>query len=279
MTNDLLPKGKNHSRSDMEFNDEYFCPNCNAILNEQLGFNPDEGSWICKKCGQVLYGDVYEGEKYPGVMWYCNKCHALLNKQPSFSDCHNSWVCTVCGCSNELNEIVMPATRVETFKEKVVSTFEKSKPKIKKSIKWVAIIGGVAATAVGAYLISKNSDTDNSKDTALTGFGTIDGFVGQTCPLCGAPLDGDDEVPDPWGVIRYECTNPDCHGIFYRENGGELESLEDRHRARQSNNQKCSNCGQSLSGGSYTAPWENGNNPDGYVKCPHCGYVNFQWDD
>ncbi|GEM_PF-3545240 len=31
----------------------------------------------------------------------------------------------------------------------------------------------------------------------------------------------------------------------------------------------CENCGQKMVGGSYTAPWENGNNPDGYVKCPH----------
>lgn len=42
---------------------------------------------------------------------------------------------------------------------------------------------------------------------------------------------------------------------------------------------KCSNCRSSLKGGSYTAPWENGNNSDGYVKCPHCGYINFNLED
>lgn len=38
---------------------------------------------------------------------------------------------------------------------------------------------------------------------------------------------------------------------------------------------KCIHCGQSLEGGAYTAAWENGNNPDGYIRCPHCRKVNF----
>lgn len=42
---------------------------------------------------------------------------------------------------------------------------------------------------------------------------------------------------------------------------------------------RCVNCQNSLKGGEYTGAWENGNNPDAYVKCPHCGYVNFLFDD
>lgn len=34
----------------------------------------------------------------------------------------------------------------------------------------------------------------------------------------------------------------------------------------------CPSCGQSLEGGDYTAPWEDGDNSYGYVTCPHCGY-------
>ena len=29
--------------------DEYFCPNCGAILNDQLGFDPDAGTWTVRK--------------------------------------------------------------------------------------------------------------------------------------------------------------------------------------------------------------------------------------
>ena len=54
---------------------EYFCTNCEASLNKQPGFNPDTGNWTCTKCGQELYGDgVYEGEKYPKMMWHCDGC-------------------------------------------------------------------------------------------------------------------------------------------------------------------------------------------------------------
>lgn len=63
--------------------------------------------------------------------------------------------------------------------------------------------------------------------------------------------------------------------VFYLE-GGELISPFDRRS--QNSGRTCSNCGQSLNGGEYTAPWENGNNSDGYVKCPHCGYIDFERD-
>lgn len=37
----------------------------------------------------------------------------------------------------------------------------------------------------------------------------------------------------------------------------------------------CINCGQSLSGGDFTAPWELGDNENASVTCPHCGYENI----
>ncbi len=33
----------------------------------------------------------------------------------------------------------------------------------------------------------------------------------------------------------------------------------------------CPYCQQSLDGGVYTEPWEDGDNAYGYVTCPHCG--------
>ena len=37
--------------------DEYYCPNCNAILNDQAGFDPDNGTWICQECGETITED------------------------------------------------------------------------------------------------------------------------------------------------------------------------------------------------------------------------------
>ena len=84
---------------------EYFCPNCDAILNDQYGFDPSNDDWPCISCGQLLYGnDAYEGNMYPDVMWYCDECHEILNKQSGFSDCCSSWMCTKCYHSNPINE-------------------------------------------------------------------------------------------------------------------------------------------------------------------------------
>lgn len=44
---------------------------------------------------------------------------------------------------------------------------------------------------------------------------------------------------------------------------------------------ECMRCGGSLSGGEYVAPWEDGDNENGYIICPHCHYENpdFSNDD
>ncbi len=39
----------------------------------------------------------------------------------------------------------------------------------------------------------------------------------------------------------------------------------------------CENCGEPLTGGKLTLPWEDGNNRDAYIKCPHCGHKNKQY--
>jgi len=90
------------------------------------------------------------------------------------------------------------------------------------------------------------------------------------CPYCGGAVKGDAPDPKYW----FNCTS--CGERFYLE-GGELISPFDR--SRRKSGKTCTKCGGALTGGEYTAPWENGNNPNGYVKCPHCGHVNFEWDD
>ena len=85
--------------------DEYYCPNCGAILNDQPGFDPDNGSWTCTCCGKHLMDDdVYEGDTYEGVAWYCDECDALLNQQSGFSDSYGTWTCTECGHTNGTTE-------------------------------------------------------------------------------------------------------------------------------------------------------------------------------
>ena len=85
--------------------DEYYCPNCNAILNEQEGFDPDNGSWTCAVCGtHLMDDDVYDGDTFEGVAWYCDSCGALLNRQDGFSDSYGSWECTECGYLNGTTE-------------------------------------------------------------------------------------------------------------------------------------------------------------------------------
>lgn len=85
--------------------DEYFCPKCGAILNNQAGFSPDCGAWTCLECGEMLMDDeVYNGDEYEGVAWFCDFCGVLLNKQDGFSDSYGSWTCTECGHNNGTTE-------------------------------------------------------------------------------------------------------------------------------------------------------------------------------
>lgn len=87
------------------YDEEYYCTNCGAILNNQIGFDPGLGDWECTECGQLLYGDdVEEGTMYPGVMWHCDGCGVLLNKQIGFSDFYGTWTCTECGYENDIDE-------------------------------------------------------------------------------------------------------------------------------------------------------------------------------
>ena len=87
------------------FSDEYFCPRCGAILNDQPGFDPEAGAWRCTECGEMLMDDnVYNGELYEGVAWFCDGCGALLNRQSGFSDYNVFWDCTECGHRNWIME-------------------------------------------------------------------------------------------------------------------------------------------------------------------------------
>lgn len=83
----------------------YYCTNCGESLDEQEGFDPSRGTWICTECGMLLMDDdVYEGDLYEGVAWFCDECEALLNRQEGFSDIFDTWICTECGNLNRITE-------------------------------------------------------------------------------------------------------------------------------------------------------------------------------
>ena len=89
----------------MSYDDEYHCPNCGAVLNNQDGFSPYDGTWTCTECYQRLMDDeIYDGDTFTGVEWRCDCCNALLNKQFCFSDSFGSWTCTECGHKNSITE-------------------------------------------------------------------------------------------------------------------------------------------------------------------------------
>jgi len=85
------------------------CPNCNAVLNDQEGFDPYLRAWKCTVCNTVMVKDeddemfsfnpetAFEGARFPGWYWYCDNCDAFLNSQEGFDDHLDSWKCTICG--------------------------------------------------------------------------------------------------------------------------------------------------------------------------------------
>lgn len=83
---------------------EYYCPNCGASLNEQEGFSPELGTWICQECRTQLFGEDAEGDVFGDVTWYCDSCGAVLNMQEGFTESKGVWKCTECGHENSIIE-------------------------------------------------------------------------------------------------------------------------------------------------------------------------------
>lgn len=86
------------------------------------------------------------------------------------------------------------------------------------------------------------------------------------CPYCGRRMKGDWPDKSRW----FNCDH--CRDRFFLEDDGELVNA--LHRGSKSA-RTCESCGRKMTGASFVPPWVNGNNPDGYIKCPHCGHVNF----
>lgn len=83
---------------------DYYCPNCGADLENQIGFYPENGYWTCTECGQFLTDLNDSGNQYEGVGWFCDRCGAYLNKQDGFDDWCGTWTCTECGHENPISD-------------------------------------------------------------------------------------------------------------------------------------------------------------------------------
>ena len=85
------------------------------------------------------------------------------------------------------------------------------------------------------------------------------------CPSCSGSM-------KDWGNggnKHYKCVQ--CGNIYLLDYTGNLVQMF----FTESNEKICEQCGYTLKNGEYTGAWENGNNPDSYVKCSHCGHANF----
>jgi DNA-directed RNA polymerase subunit RPC12/RpoP len=88
----------------------------------------------------------------------------------------------------------------------------------------------------------------------------------EICPSCGSPMD-EAELEG-----KYVCQK--SHHIFWKVNGKFVEPFSPEHLGRTVGT--CESCQRSLSGGETTLPWEDGNNANAYIKCPHCGHKNIK---
>jgi len=73
------------------------------------------------------------------------------------------------------------------------------------------------------------------------------------------------------GEDCYKCNNQDCESVAFRENGEIVDAYSRGNRG------ECESCGQSLSRGEISAPWEDGDNTYAYIKCPYCDHRNIKY--
>jgi len=260
----------------MSYDEEYYCPHCNATLNDQDGFDPSKGYWRCTSCGQMLMDDdVADGDAFEGVAWFCDGCGELLNRQDGFSDSLGHWTCTSCGHKNPINEDAI--------------TDEDEGPE---------------CPSCGAKLKDQYSFSDWSNDHTCTECGanlhrdySSDDFEvveeeedeGTKCPNCGAKLE--DQYSFYSSSYDHECS--ECGAKLHRDySSDDFEVVEEE----EDEGAKCPNCGAKLEDqySFYSSTYdhtctecsaklhrdyssdefeivedENGDDEDS-VKCPHC---------
>ena len=95
------------------------------------------------------------------------------------------------------------------------------------------------------------------------------------CPKCGSYVTSKDVRHT--GTVYLWCNR--CHANIpesrvkkYWETHNEPEGV-----SNSADGGTCESCGQSLSGGDFSLPWEDGNNANAYVRCRYCGHKNIKY--
>ena len=84
----------------------WYCDECDAIMNNQPGFNTASGVWTCTECG--CENDVSDSNVFDSEEEYlesleapdCPQCGNPMTKKWSYSD----WYCYNCNCGLEDEE-------------------------------------------------------------------------------------------------------------------------------------------------------------------------------
>ena len=85
------------------FEDFYeYCPNCEANLTLQKGYNNAYAYWKCRGCGKMLINPDLTGGS--PIVWICDKCGAILSLQAGFSEALGEWECRECGFKDKLSK-------------------------------------------------------------------------------------------------------------------------------------------------------------------------------
>lgn len=89
------------------------------------------------------------------------------------------------------------------------------------------------------------------------------------CNVCGSLMTDFD------GVDWYTCSK--CGNAVKLCSDGDVRWQDEIFgpQSAMNGNRTCEHCGGSLAGAPSTESWEDENNADGYIKCPHCGWINF----
>ena len=72
------------------------CPECDAELSEQAGFDEFKVSWTCTDCGTELHHPYLYDWEDEEIVACCPFCDAELPEQKGFDESLPYWICTEC---------------------------------------------------------------------------------------------------------------------------------------------------------------------------------------
>ena len=161
------------------------------------------------------------------------------------------------------NAILPENSTKETCEECVHARKDKMIATTKSVAKGVGFVLFIIGTLFAYAYLSSDDDRLESSDNDTDSPSDNDSYP--ICDACGDKM----TIFDDWAW--YTC--PTCGNSARIIDGTTTWSREIFGSVSK---RKCENCGQSLSGGSFTPAWADGDNDEGYTECPHCGYYNFK---